>query len=220
MTRKISRYTTPHGPEAEFQPGSRHRVLRNYLGITSKIEMDRTEYEALLRVQENYLKKITPKTRFTAALICRMHGDWLGKIYPWAGQYRSVELQKGAFRWPPANRVAENMTIFERDCLRRNTPCQPGTLKEVAKQIAEVHAELLLIHPFREGNGRLARWLADLMCLQTGFPLPKGQLSGRGAKIRQERYLEAVKRGYLQNYEPLIAFFVEALTRGREAVVR
>jgi hypothetical protein len=29
-----------------------------------------------------------------------------------------------------------------------------------------VHAELLLIHPFREGNGRLARWLADLMALQ------------------------------------------------------
>jgi len=182
--------------------------------------MDRAEYETLLRVQEEYLKKITPKTRFTTALIRQMHRDWLGKIYQWAGEYRSVELQKGGFRWPPANRVAANMATFSCDCLHRNTPCQSGTLEEVAKRIAEVHAELLLIHPFREGNGRLARWLADLMSLQAGFPVPSYRLSGRGSKIRQERYLEAVKCGYLQDYKPLTEFFVEAITRGREESVR
>jgi cell filamentation protein len=216
MTAKFSRYTTPHGPEAEFQPGSRRKVLCNLLGITKKTEMDRAEYEALVRVQENYLKKITPKTRFTAVLICRMHRDWLGKIYPWAGEYRSVELQKGGFRWPPANRVAENMTTFERVCLSSNTPCQPGSIEKVAQRMAEVHAELLLIHPFREGNGRLARWLADLMSLQAGFPMPSYHLSGRGSKIRQKRYLNAVKAGYQMDYEPLKAFFAEAITRGRE----
>ncbi len=60
--RKISRYTTPKGPEAEFQPGARHQVLRNRLGITMKREMDRIEYEALVRVQGVYLKK-SPPTR-------------------------------------------------------------------------------------------------------------------------------------------------------------
>ena len=34
--------------------------------------------------------------------------------------------------------------------------------------IAMVHTELLLIHPFRDGNGRLARWLADIMAAQAG----------------------------------------------------
>ena len=216
MTSKISRYTTHTGPEAEFQPGSHRRVLRNLLGITRKTVMDRIEYEALVQVQEDYFKKISPKTRFTAKLICQMHRDWLGRIYPWAGKYRSVELQKGTFRWPPAIRVAENMTTFERGFLSRHTPCAPGPLPEVARRIAEVHADLLLIHPFREGNGRLARWLADLMSLQAGFPLPKYEFSGRSARNRQQRYLTAVTTGYAQDYEPLTVFFADAIARRLE----
>ncbi len=216
MASKISRYTTAHGPEAEFQPGSQRRVLRNHLGITTKTGMDRAEFDALLGVQESYLKKITPKTRFTVALIRQMHRDWLGKIYPWAGEYRSVELQKGDFRWPPAQRIAANMATFERECLARLTPCFRTTLPQVASHIAVIHAELLLIHPFREGNGRLARWLADLLSLQAGFPLPSYRLSGPGSKPRQQQYLNAVKSGYQQDYARLTAFFVEAITRGRE----
>lgn len=55
------------------------------------------------------------------------------------------------------------------------------------EDLAIIHAEFLLIHPFREGNGRLARWLAELMCLQSGLPLPDfgfdipGNSAGSGA---------------------------------------
>jgi len=77
----ISRYTTASGPEAEFQPGSRGRVLRNRLGITRKREIDRLEFEALIRVQEEYYARIEDDTRFNAALICEMHRDWLGDLY-------------------------------------------------------------------------------------------------------------------------------------------
>jgi hypothetical protein len=28
---------------------------------------------------------------------------------------------------------------------------------------------MLLVHPFRDGNGRLARWLAELMFFQAGY---------------------------------------------------
>ena len=213
---EFGRYTTPKGPEAEFQPGSRRQVLRNSLGITSKRKMDEVEFQALVRVQEDYLKKITPKTRFTATLICRMHRDWLGMIYPWAGQYRTVELQKGSFRWPPAHLVGQNMAEFERILLARHTPCLPGKLPDVAQKIAEVHAELLLIHPFREGNGRLARWLAELMCLQAGFPIPDYGFTGKGSKKRQETYLVAVTRGYGQDYTALTYFFADAIRRRLE----
>ena len=41
--------------------------MRNLPGITRKSEMDRAEYEALVRAQEVYLDRIEPKTRFTAA---------------------------------------------------------------------------------------------------------------------------------------------------------
>ena len=83
----------------------------------------------------------------------------------------------------------------------------------VSRRIAEVHAELLLIHPFREGNGRLARSLADLMTFQAGFPAPVYGFAGKGSRTRQAQYLEAVRQGYMQDYEPLASFFVEAIGR-------
>lgn len=175
--------------------------------------MDRIEFEALVAAQEKYLSRIGPHTRLTAEMLCRMHFDWLGPIYEWAGRYRTVELAKGDFRWPAAFRVGENMAAFEKGALARCTPCRPDPLPEVARCIAEVHAELLLIHPFREGNGRLARWISDLMALQAGLPLPDYGFVGQGARRRRAAYLTAVRKGYVQDYEPLTAFFVEALER-------
>jgi cell filamentation protein len=207
------RYVTPGGPETESEPGSGGRVLRNRLGIRHKKEMDRVEFEALVAVQEKYLDRIGPHTRLTAEMLCRMHSDWLGGIYEWAGHYRTVELTKGDFRWPPAFRVGENMSAFEKGVLARCTPCQPGPLAEVARCIAEVHAELLLVHPFREGNGRLARWVSDLMAFQAGLPAPDYGFIGRSAKRRRAAYLQAVRDGYVKDYDLLTAFFVEGLER-------
>lgn len=213
---KISRYRVPQGPQAATQPGSRGRVLLNLLGLTSKRAMDRVEAQALARVQEDYYARLTPRTRVTATLLKRMHRDWLGEIYEWAGEYRWVELEKDGFRWPPAERIADNMRDLERGVLRRHTPCKPGALEKVALAIAVVHAELLLIHPFRDGNGRLARWLADVMAVQAGYPASAYGFSVRESKRRRAEYLAAVKRGYMQDYAPLARFFEEAILRRRD----
>jgi cell filamentation protein len=167
----------------------------------------------LLRAQERYLQRIETGTRFTAALLREMHRDWLGDLYEWAGRYRTLELSKGGFQWPPAFLVAKNMLKLEEGLLRAHTPCRPGKVPDVARRVAEVHAELLLVHPFREGNGRLARWLADLMALQAPLPAPEYRLDGRGSESQQLRYLEAVQRGYLKDYGALTDFFCEALER-------
>lgn len=209
------RYVTPVGPEAESQPGSRGRVLVNLQGITGKRQMDRAEFDSLVQAQEASLEQIGPKTQFTASLICQMHKDWLGHLYAWAGKYRTVELAKSGFSWPPAMMVERNMMTFERDVLAVKTPCRAGSLDRVCMDMAEVHAELLLIHPFREGNGRLARWLAELMALQAGLPLPIYRFTGAGSKSENTRYLSDVKAGYLRDYRPLATFFADAIGRGR-----
>lgn len=208
------RYRKPAGAEGDFEPGSNGRVLANLKGITDPRAMDKAEYRALIEVQQRYFEMLTPETRITARLICRMHRDWLGDLYVWAGQYRTVELQKGNFAWPPAWRVSDNMAVFEREMLGRFTPCRPGPLAQVADAMAHIHAELLLIHPFRDGNGRLARWLSSIMAVQAGYPVPDYRLAGRGSVAQRHRYIAAVSQGYAQNYEPLAAFFVEAVERG------
>jgi cell filamentation protein len=213
MPIKSLRYREPSEVEGTSQPGSRGRVLANLKGIRSKRAMDLAEYEALVAAQKTYYHMLTPNTRCTSALLCQMHRDWLGELYAWAGQYRKVELQKGDFAWPPAWRVLDNMTTFEHEVLARCTPCVPGPLETVTEAMALVHADLLLIHPFRDGNGRLARWLADLMAVQAGLPVPDYALSGRSSTARRERYVSAVRQGYVQNYAPLATFFGEAVRR-------
>ncbi len=218
MKRNPSRYQST-GIEGEWEAGSGKRVLHNKLGIKIKTQMDQAEADALLAVQEKYLDIIAEETLFTANLICQMHKDWLGGIYEWAGNYRTVEMQKGRFRWPPAFRVPQNMAGLENELLSKHTPRKKQSLEEMAGSVAAIHAEFLLVHPFREGNGRMARWLADLMFLQAGYPVPLYSFSGRGAVNRKADYLNAVIQGYTQNYKPLTSFFrgcVEARLRELE----
>jgi cell filamentation protein len=64
------------------------------------------------------------------------------------------------------------------------TPCRFDAIDMQAAALAVVHGELILIHPFREGNGRCARLLAMLMGLQAGLPtLDFGGI--RGAKKKE-----------------------------------
>lgn len=207
------KYEVPSGVESEKQPGSRGRVLSNLLGIHHKLAMDRAEFAALLRAQESYIHRITEDTRFTELLLCEMHREWLGHIYKWAGCYRTVELSKGGFRWPPARLIERNMVGFEKGMLAEQTPCRPNSLYVVTRRIAEVHAEFLLIHPFRDGNGRMARWVAGLMALQAGFPTPKYRFEGVGSRKERLNYLNAVQRGYMRDYARLSDFFRDAILR-------
>ena len=207
------KYRTNPGLEGEFEPGSRDKVLRNKLGIRTIPEMDQAEYNALEEAQERYLDIVTDKTVFTAEFIRNMHRDWLGGIYAWAGSYRTVEMSKGGFTWPPASRVGDNMDRFEANLLKPKTPFRKSTPREAAEDLAILHAELLLIHPFREGNGRLARWLAELMCLQAGLNRPDYGFDVPGNEAVHSRYLEAVTKGYEQDYRALADFFLEALER-------
>ena len=85
------------GAEVEFEPGSRGRVLRNLAGILSVRDMARRESEALLAATERLIDETAVEQRFTAEDVCRMHRLWLGEIYPWAGEYRQVNMEKDGF---------------------------------------------------------------------------------------------------------------------------
>ncbi len=57
----------------------------------------------------------------------------------------------------PAGRVAKFLAQFEKEYLAKHTPCTNMSREQVIEAIVTVHVELILIHPFREGNGRLSR---------------------------------------------------------------
>jgi cell filamentation protein len=192
------------GPEAEFEPGSRGRVLRNLLGIRSAREMERRETEALFFATQSLIDATRSDDRFKAEHIRAMHQRWLGDIYAWAGQYRSVNVTKGSFTFAAAGQISRLMQELESGPLREFTPCLFNTAEQQARAMAIVHAELVLIHPFRDGNGRCARLLAVLMGLQAGLPL----LDFSGVRGRERaRYITAVHAALDRNYEPMTAVF-------------
>jgi cell filamentation protein len=198
--------------EAQFEPGSRGRVLRNLLGIRSKREMDQVEAQEQLRTLEQLLKIYDQTHRFTAADVRRIHKMWLEPIYAWAGKYRQVNLSKGDFPFAAANQIPRLMMEFEKGPLREYTPCRFTGMSEIARAIAVVHAELLLIHPFREGNGRVARLLAVLMALQAGLPpLDFGNIKGR----KRQEYFRAVQAGLDRDYKPMEKVFSAVIRRTR-----
>jgi len=208
--KKGDRYDVSGMVEAQFEPGSRRRVLRNNLGIRSSRAMDVAEARALTQAMEAFVAQYDERHRFTADDICGMHRRWMSGIYPWAGAYRKVNISKGGFPFAAANRVPALMEGYSREVLARYTPCRPSGVTEVAKALAQTHVELVLIHPFREGNGRIARALSTLMGLQAGLPpLDFGSITGKATKD----YFMAIQRGMDRDYRLMERLFEAIIER-------
>lgn len=207
-----SRYE-PAGVESEFEPGSRGRVLRNRLGITKVRDMQLAESQMLLLAQRKAIEAYAADHRFSSADIRELHRTWLRPIYDWAGEYRRVNLAKGGFQFANARLIPDLMAKLERQVLAKHTPCTEGSVDSVASALAIVHAELILIHPFRDGNGRLARMLATLMALQARLPALKfSSFEGSGKRA----YIAGIHAALGDNYRPLTAAFAKAIDRTRK----
>jgi cell filamentation protein len=179
-------------------------VLSNLLGITNITEMEHEEELRFERLMETAAERFDRDRRFTADDILWLHKTWLDGLFTWAGVYRTVNICKGGFMFAAAAHLPQLMQQFEQDQLARLTPCRFELIEELAKALAEVHVELILIHPFREGNGRIARLVSVLMALQAGLPpLDFSELQG----AKREEYFAAVRAGMGRDYLPMTKLF-------------
>lgn len=208
--KKQGRYSTSGLVEDQYMPGSKGKVLRNLLGISTKKEIDRVETELLFEITDQLLDEFDQSWRCTTDDIMQIHRRWLGSVYEWAGTYRHVMMSKGNFMFASPAYLPQLMADFEKEILVKYTPCIFKSRQDVISALAIVHAELILIHPFREGNGRIARLLAILMALQAGLPLL--DFSGL-EKERQREYFSAVQHGMDRNYDPMRKVFADVIAR-------
>lgn len=203
------RYNTSSLPEAQFEPGSRGRVLKNNLGIKRKREIDEAESIALKTAIDKLVSMYDRDHRFTAEDIRTMHKIWLGEIYEWAGEYRQVNVSKGDFHFAAAQYIPQLMAEFEKGSLRKHTPCNFKSMERIFQALAEVHVELVLIHPFREGNGRVARILSTLMAFQAGLPMLNFRdITGK----KRKDYFDAISSGLDRDYKPMETLFEKIIS--------
>jgi cell filamentation protein len=193
-----NRYDTG-GDQGAYEPGSDNQVLRNKLGVANPKDMAEIELLLLEKLYEAVLIEELPDRTLRAADLKTWHRRWLGNVYGWAGEERSVNMSKNNFHFAAAAQIPRLLTILERDCLARFTPCHDINDAALIEAIAVTHVEFILIHPFREGNGRLSRLLADVMAVQAGHD----PLDYSAWDADKPAYFSAIHAGLAGDYMPM-----------------
>lgn len=193
-------------------------ISLNFAGCVDKEEIHRREDEGVARAMElvAWLLDRPDPVPLTVNLVRQLHRELMGEIYPFAGEWRTVDLHKGdgPTRWPlPPVGIQPLMDVLERDVLSRS-PLLAEDDEKVFGYVAEVMCEMLALHPFREGNGRIAFIVGNLMLLQNDL-VP---LDVYDRRSDQARYFAACDAGRIhKDYTPLAKLVAEweaaALTR-------
>jgi cell filamentation protein len=185
-------------------------ICLNWAGCLDKEEIDRREDEGVQRAMEfvaELIQRPSPSP-LDARLFHQVHIELMGPIYPFAGQWRTVSLHKGdgPTKWPlPPGGIQPLMDVLERDVLSRS-PLLSEDDEKVLNYASEVMCELLALHPFREGNGRTAFIVGNLILMQNNM-LPLGTYERR---TDEQRYLDACEAGRLRKqYGPLAKLLME-----------
>ena len=176
-------------------------ILPNLLNSNSLREIQEAEFEGFLYAELLLTTQLSDKTKFDIDYIKNIHFLALKDVYGFAGNFRTVNISKQGFMFPTARFLDQSMQEFQTEILNK-------LLNEYVKldsvffieDLARVHAELLYIHPFREGNGRTARVLLNLMLRKNGWePL---DFSKMNEELFQQ-YVIAVQSSAMKNYEPM-----------------
>ncbi|WP_123349269.1 MULTISPECIES: Fic family protein [unclassified Enterobacter] len=193
--------------EERYQPGSNDLVLANKLGITDTEEMEELESGLLLMLYEHlFVERQIPAT-LAFEHIREWHRQWLGNVYDWAGRLRNANLAKDGFQFAAADRIPQLITDFEKVFLLQTSELKHSPRPELVRYLAECHVEFILIHPFREGNGRLSRLLCDLLSVQAG----KGLLDYSLWDEHKMFYFKAIQAGVSGNYNPMMQLVSDIL---------
>jgi cell filamentation protein len=196
------------GAQASYEPGSNDLVLKNKLGIILPQEMDDAELVLLQKLYQRVLINQLPSGTITIAQIKGWHRSWLGNIYAWGGVEREVNISKDGFQFAAAAQIPRLLQKLETDYLAKLTPCAGMDDQQLVEAIATVHVEFILVHPFREGNGRLSRLLADVMAVQAGF----GPLDYSAWDDDKSAYIAAIHAGLAGDYQPMMNCVEKAFT--------
>ena len=182
---------------------SEGEILPNELGLTEPEKIAEEEYRGFLRAEIIYESELDSITSFDWDLLSSIHKTALGHLYEFAGELRQVNLSKGGFIFPAAKFLQSAVKEFE-EAFLKPLPYSFDGYENLVEHIAPLHAELLFIHPFREGNGRTARLFVDLIALKSGFERFNFE------KIDEEKmpdYIAAVQAAADKNYNPMVTHF-------------
>lgn len=186
-----------YSSETRYEVGSKGKVLANKLAITNSEEMDDVEAILLAKLYEKIFVGNNVELTLTFTGIADLHRQWLGNVYEWAGMVRNVDMGKGGFQFTSPLQIGRCIDLFEQNYLSKFSSIPDMDKEEFVSYLARSHIELILIHPFREGNGRISRLLMDVMCNKAGLGLLDYSLWDK----HKDFYIASIQAGVAHEFQ-------------------
>lgn len=195
--------------------GETRQVVELGLTITGKPLKDQAEARNLSHALDllEQLASVNDQP-ITQKDLRQLHAFVLKGIDEDAGSYRSVPVSISGSTYEPTapESVPSEMTQFSDWLMGASTP-EPT--REFASfhglvAAAAAHTWFVTIHPFIDGNGRVARLLMNLMLMRYGFPI---------AIITKEdrlRYYDALELSQTSDLTPFMALVAECIEESLE----
>jgi len=137
-----------------------------------------------------------------------MHATLFSELYDWAGQIRNVDISKGGTKFCMASRIAPEIEKLFRQLERENYLAGVSG-SDFAMKLAEYYAEFNMIHPFREGNGRVQRLFFEYLAAYNGHALD-------WSSIFPNEWIQANIDGYHVRYQSFVDIFKKVVTNSQE----
>ncbi len=137
-----------------WEPGG--HVLRNEWGIRDALALATREYkETYRRRREIERGRVEIPRTYDGAHLRAIHAHLFGNVYEWAGEYRTVGMEKGKSAFAPPDHIGRYVGYARR--VVEETDWASLEPEAFATTSARVFAYINHAHPFREGNGRTSR---------------------------------------------------------------
>lgn len=201
------------------KPKSATSYKQTVFGILSRSKVVQLEAEGVKKVQEHIVKLSENKTVITPEVILDIHKVGFGFIFPdWAGKFRTIDVTVGDYEPPHYSQISGLVKNLCEDLKERlkylpSSDSEEIFLAEIISLLSWFQHRFVLIHPFNDYNGRVARLLTNLLLLNLGLPIITIT-----AETGEERgkYIEAMKAADKHDYSKLENLIAEALRESLE----
>ena len=144
-------------------------VLVNKMNIKDPIALKNYETSVIgLKLMALSKRGITGK--FDVSHFVSIHKFLFEYIYPFAGLFRTENIAKDYFQFAEWEYIESELTRLLSELKSENFLANL-TKEKFAERLSYYWAELNVLHPFREGNGRTTREFLRQLSLKNGYVL-------------------------------------------------
>lgn len=189
-------------------------VLRNKFGTRDPGELEALEYtETAMRQIEIELGAVDIARTGDAAEWRAIHHHLFQDVYDWAGQFRTVDLNKS--REPFLVERALDTYLHSTLTSIRSVEWAQTNRQQFVDEAARAYMQLNFAHPFREGNGRSSRLFLDSLVADAPFELDYSRVDADTWNTASQATMN-LQYQLPTDHSPLVAVF-DAITADRPA---